>query len=213
MSRTSAPSSRSLAAVPPVETISTLWRARPAARRSSPLVSDSEISALRTGTRSAIKILRLTGAAQLPADFAAQCRNFADDCKLHRALHAPAPVDPDTFLGHKIAAATPKIPRRRALRAQDRAHAVGGDRRLHSRGEMEAHRIRRRFADLLASLGLQLIGAAEFLAVIAEHEAALVDHSECAHIAVVAGLQPAGVIVFGALDCDVLDSFTERPIG
>src|SRR4051794_19804530 len=166
MSRTSVPSSRSLAAVPPVDTISTPCRDRPAASSSSPLLSESEISALRMGTRSVIKSLRLAGAAQLPADFAAQCRNFADDCKLDCALHAAAPVDPHTFLGDQIAAAAAEVPRRRALGAQDRAHAVRGDRRLHARRKMEAHRVRRRLADLLASLGLQLVGAAKLLAVI-----------------------------------------------
>ena len=73
--------------------------ASPAASASSPALSESEISARRTGTRSVINHPLLAGAAQLPADFAAQCRNFTDNDKLHRPLRLPAAVDPQAFLG------------------------------------------------------------------------------------------------------------------
>src|SRR6476646_5065414 len=100
MTRTLAPSSRSLAAVPPVETTSIPCLASPAASASRPFLSESEIRARRTRTRSVIKCpSRLAGAAELPADFAAQCRNLADDDKLCRALRLPAPVAPQAFLG------------------------------------------------------------------------------------------------------------------
>src|SRR6476469_11195577 len=106
MSRTAAPFSRSLAAVPPVETISTPCRASPAASSSSPLLSESEISALLTGTRSVILVLYdLACAAELPADFAAQCRNFPHYGKLHRALRAATAVDPKAVLERQAAAA------------------------------------------------------------------------------------------------------------
>src|SRR5438067_1435219 len=115
------------------------------------------------------------GAAELPADFAAQCRHFPDNDKLARALWLAAAVDPQTFLDREVAAATAEVPWRRRARAQDRAHAVGGDRRFNPGREVEAHRIRRGLANLLAALGDQLVGAAQFLAVIAEHQAALMD--------------------------------------
>ena len=84
---------------------------------------------------------------------------------------------------------------------------------LDSRREVEADRVRRGFADLLAALGDQLVGAAQLLAVIAEHQAALVDQAEGADIAVVARLEPARVIVLAAVDGDILDAFAERAVG
>src|SRR5206468_3941994 len=104
------------------------------------------------------KSFRLTGAAELPADFAAQCRDFADDHKLRRGLRLAAAVDPQTLLDRQHPAAAAEVPRRRTLRAQDRAHAVGGRGRLDPWREVEAYGIRRGVADLLASFGDQLVG-------------------------------------------------------
>ena len=120
---------------------------------------------------------------------------------------------------HRLSSVVSIAPRQRKfhggapLRAQDRAHAVGGDGRLDSGREVEADRIGRGFADLLAALGDQLVGAAQLLAVIAEHQAALVDQAEAADVAVVAGLEAARVIVLGAVDGDVLDALAERAVG
>src|SRR6185295_5239602 len=120
MSRGEAPKSRSLAAVPPVETISTPCFARPAASSSSPVLSESEISARRTGTRSVIDgPLSLAGAPERPADFAAQCRYFADNDKLACAMRLTAVVDPQALLDGEVAAAAAEVPRRRAARAKD----------------------------------------------------------------------------------------------
>src|SRR5947209_8806670 len=195
ISRTLAPSARSFAAVPPVETISTPCVASPAASSSRPLLSDSEISARRTGTRSVMFALRLAGAAESPADFAAQCRNFADDDKLAGALRLTAAVDPQAFLHRQIAAAAAEVPRRRALRTKNCPHAVGGDRRFDPRRQVEADRIRRGLADFLATLGQELVRPAQLLAVVAEHQASLVDHCERANITGVARLQAAGLSV------------------
>ena len=65
----------------------------------------------------------------------------------------------------------------------------------------------------LRPLGDQLVGAAQFLAVIAEHDAALVDEAEAADIAVVARFETARVIVLAALDGHVLDPLAERTVG
>src|SRR6185503_17688348 len=211
MSRTSAPAVRNVAAVPPVETISTPCLASPAARSSRPVLSESEISARRTGTRSVIQIpLGLAGAAEGPADVAAQCRNFPQDDKLDDVVRAATAVDPDAFHLAEIGAAAAEVPWRRALRTEDRPHAVGGNRCLYSGGEVETDGVGRCVPDLLTSPGLQLVGAAQFLAVIAEHQTALVDHAEAADIAVVARLEPARVIVIAALDRDILDALAER---
>src|SRR4051812_39360012 len=170
MSRTWLPSSRSFAAVPPVETISTPCRASPAASSSRPLLSESDIKARLTGTRSVIFILGLeiasplpwggrrrkfqsARAAELPADFATECGDFADDDKLHRRLRLAATVDPQAFLGGQHPAAAAKVPWRRSLRAEDRAHAVGGGGDLDPWSKVKADGIGSRFADLLAALG------------------------------------------------------------
>ena len=55
MSRTSGPRSRSFAAVPPVETSSTPRLASLPRRVYEPVLSESEMSALWTGTRSVIR--------------------------------------------------------------------------------------------------------------------------------------------------------------
>src|SRR5207244_2147951 len=133
--------------------------------------------------------------------------------KLRGALRLTAAVDPQAFLRRQHRAAAAEVPRWGAARAQDRAHAVSGHICLDSRSKVETHRVRRGFADLLASLGLQLVGATQFLAVIAEHEAALVDQAEGADVAVVACLEPARVIVLAAVDGDILDAAPERSVG
>src|SRR3954469_5741493 len=125
MSRTSAPASRNLAALPPVETISTPCRVRPAASASRPLLSEREMSARRTGTTSVI-IAPLTGPAELPADLTAKRQDLADNGQLGRSVGLAAAVDPQAFLGRQTAATAAEVPRRRAFRTQDRAHAVGG---------------------------------------------------------------------------------------
>src|SRR4051794_16930064 len=109
MSRTSAPAERSFAAVPPVETISTLCFASPAARSSRPVLSESEMRARRTGTRSVTcNPLGSAGAAEGPTNVAAQCRNLADDDKLDHVVGLTTAVDPQAFLDRKIAAAAAK---------------------------------------------------------------------------------------------------------
>src|SRR4051794_21294060 len=112
-----------------------------------------------------------TRAAELPADLAAKRRDLADDHQLGRMLRLPATVDPQALFDIEAPAAATEIPRRNATRAQDRAHAVSRDRDLDRRRQMEAHGISRGLADLLAALRDQLIGAAQFLAVVAEHQA------------------------------------------
>src|SRR5579884_1884881 len=151
----------------------------------------------------------LAGAAELPAYFAAQCRHFSDDDKLRCTPRLPAAVDPQAFFGREISAAAAEVPRRSAFRTQDRAHSVGGDRRFDPRRKVEEHTVRRAFADLLAAPGDQLVRAAQFLAVVAEHQAALVDQSEGAEITVVARLEAARVIVLAAVNGDVIDSLAE----
>src|SRR6185503_3146727 len=150
----------------------------------------------------------LARAPELPADLAAEGRYLADDHQLRRVLRAAAAVDPKTLLDGEISPATAEIPWRRAPRAKDRAHSVRSDRRLDARREVEADSVRHRFADFLAALGDQLVSPAELLAVISEHLAALVDQAKAADIAVVAGLEPACVIVLAALDRHVFDAFS-----
>src|SRR6185503_12735458 len=147
--------------------------------------------------------------AELPADFAAQCRNFADDDKLHRSLRLAAAVDPQAFFVHEIAAAATEVPWRRAFRSKDRTHAVDGDRRLHSRREVEASGVGRGFADLLAPLCHELVGATKLLSVIAKHQAALVDQAERPDIAVVARFEAARIIVLSPIDRDVFHALSE----
>src|SRR4249919_3519467 len=136
----------------------------------------------------------------MPADFAAQCREFADNDKLDCGVRLAAAVDPEAFLDRQVPAATAEIPRRRPARAQDCAHSVSSDSRLDSGREMEAHRIRRRLADFPAPLWHELIGPAQLFAVIAQHQAALVNQAEGANIAVVARLEPTCVIVLATVD-------------
>ena len=100
-------------------------------------------------------------------------------------------VDPRGFpRSSSIAAAAAEIPRRRAGRAQDRAHAVGGRRSPRPRGEVEADREGRGFAGSCARpLGDQhgprrAIPCRRCRAI----RLALVDQAEAADIAVVAGL-------------------------
>src|SRR5436190_19895587 len=95
------------------------------------------------------------------------------------------------FLDRQHRPPAAEIPRRRAGWAQDRAHAIGSRRRLDARGEMEADGEGDRLADLLAALGEKLVVAAHFLAVIAEHDGALVDEAAAAAVAVLAGLAGA----------------------
>src|SRR5687768_11537474 len=149
------------------------WRTRPAASSSSPVLSDSEINTRRMGTRSVIR-LPSTGAAELPADFAADARHFADDHQLGRLSGEAGAGDEQAFLGGQHRTPAAEVPRRSAASAQDGAHAVGGERRLDVGGEMEAGSEGDRVADLAAAFLDQLVGAAQLLAVIAEHQAALV---------------------------------------
>ena len=106
-----------------------------------------------------------------------------------------------------VATAAAEVPRRRALGAQNGPHPIGGRGNFDSRREVEANGIGQAFADPLAALGQQLVGTAQFLAVIAQHQAALVDQAIRADVAVVARFEAAGVIVLAAVDGDVLDAF------
>src|SRR5215210_5544865 len=157
------------------------WRTRPAASSSSPVLSESEISTRRMGTRSVIR-LPSTGAAELPADFTADARHLADDHQLRRVACDAGAVDEQAFLDGQHRTPTAEIPRRSAARAQDRAHGVSGQGRLDVGGEMEAGGEGDRVADLAAAFLDQLVGAAQLLAVIAEHQAALVDQAEAADV-------------------------------
>src|SRR3954471_16626118 len=78
---------------------------------------------------------------------------------------------------------------------------------------MEADSVGRRLADFLAALGDELIGPADLLSVIAEHNAAFVNEAEGTDVAVVAGLEAARIIVLIAADLDILDAFAERSVG
>src|SRR4029453_14131325 len=102
-----------------------------------------------------------------------------------------AAVDPQAFLRGQHPAATTEVPRRSVLGSKDRTHAAFLDGRLNSRREVKTDRICRRFTDLLAAFGDELIRAAQFLAVIPEHETAFVRKPERPNVAVMAGLQPA----------------------
>ena len=158
-------------------------RSKPARRRgddkrlascSSPDLSDNEISARLTGTRSVTR-LSIIVAAQLERR---NCHSisapppavFAVDHQLHRPARMAAAVDRQAFLDRDRPAARAEVPRRRPARAQDRAHAVGGHGRLDARGEMEADRERHRRPRPPRRARAQLVGAAQFLAVIAEHQ-------------------------------------------
>src|SRR5258705_486437 len=107
--------------------------------------------------------------AELPADFAAERRNLADDDQLAGPPGLATAIDPQTVLDRQIAATAAEVPRRHAARAEDRAHAVGGRRDFNRRRKVKAHGISRRLANFLAASGDQLIGATQFLAVVAEH--------------------------------------------
>src|SRR3712207_3518053 len=101
------------------------WRTRPAASVSSPFLSDSDSKARRMGTRS-VTNPPSAGAAELPADFAADARHLADDHQLGRFVRLAGTVDDDAVFGGQHRAAAAEVPRRRSARAQDRAHSVGG---------------------------------------------------------------------------------------
>ena len=179
-------------------------------------MSESEISALLTGTRSVIRISFVSfssngGTARPISPPIAD--DFARDHQLSRRIGWPRPSIIRLSSIAQLRAAAAEVPRRRAGRAEDRAHAVGGDGRLDAGRQMEADGIRRRVTDLTAALRHHLVGAAQFLAVIAEHQAALMDQAEAADVAVVARFQPAAVIVLAALDGDVLDALAERAVG
>src|SRR5918993_4037978 len=111
------------------------WRTRPAASSSNPVLSDSEINTRRMGTRSVI-CLPSTGAAELPADFAADARHFADDHQLGRLVGQAGAVDEQAFLDGQHRASAAEVPRRGAAGAQDRTPAVGGERRPDVGGGM-----------------------------------------------------------------------------
>mgnify|MGYP003287646920 CR=1 FL=1 len=81
------------------------------------------------------------------------------------------------------------------------------------RREMEADGERHRAAHLAPAFLDQLVGAAQFLAVIAEHQAALVDQAEAPDVAVVGRANAARIIVLRAVDGDVGDALAERPVG
>ena len=78
---------------------------------------------------------------------------------------------------------------------------------------MEADGIRRGVTDPPAAFRHHLVGASQLLAVIAEHQAALMHQSETADVAVVSRFQPATVVVLAALDGDVLHALSKRAVG
>ena len=213
MSRTSAPVSRSFAAVPPVETNSIPWRARPAASSSRPLLSEREMSARRTGTRSVISILLSAGAAELPGDFAAQCRNFADDRQLRRRCGCPRPSIHEAFLdrqhrrrGSGNSTAAPRERRiapipSAVLVASTPAPGGSGRQRRPPRGFSCGPW---RSAGRRRAIPCRRCRASG---------CACGSRPKAADIAVVAGLDAARVIVLAALDGDVLDAFAERAVG
>ena len=57
-----------------------------------------------------------------------------------------------------------------------------------------------------------VVGAAQLLAVIAEHQAALVDQPEAADVAIMSGGNAARIIVLRAVDGDIGDALAERAV-
>src|SRR5918993_5335787 len=68
-----------------------------------------------------------TGAAELPADFAADARHLADDHQLGRLVGEAGAVDEQAFLDGQHRTPAAEVPRRGAAGAQDRTPAVGGE--------------------------------------------------------------------------------------
>src|SRR6185503_14187548 len=210
-SRTVPPLSRSFAAVPPVETSSTPRSTSAFTSVSRPALSETESSARRTGTRSVIVAPFSARAAELPLHFGAFGPGIATHHQLHGPIGLAAGIHDQAFFDPDRTAARAEVPRRRARRAQYRAHSVCGDGRLDPGSEMEADREGNGFALLLHRF--KTIGAANLLAVIAEGEGSPVQQAEPARVAVMARLDPARVIVLGSIHHHIAHPLAERSVG
>ena len=204
MSRTSCPSSRSVAAVPPVETSSTprlreaggqLVEAGLVGKRKQRPADGHEVGHSKSFL---IQLERRNCQAISPPradDFARRSPVAVVGTRLAAAVDQrgfPRPAASRRGSGNSTAArpasAGSRPCRRRSPSPRRPGRDGSGSRRAQPRGSS-----RRPFGD-------QLVLAAHFLAVVAEHQAALVDQAEAADIAVVAGLEPAAVIVLAAVD-------------